>query len=294
MKKETHIEITNAILATMRTAQGSGKWIMPWSGQANGLPTNATTGAHYNGINVLVLWATATSKGYGTLEFATYKQWSDVGAQVQAGERATTVIKVGKFSRDNPADPDKPLSLPYMKAYAVFNAAQVSGYEATPIERPCLAARVESAEAFVSNTGATIKRDESRAFFSPSGDFIGMPSIDRFLDTQDATATENYYGTLLHELTHWTGHKPRLDRTYGKRFGDNAYAFEELVAEIGAAFLTAELGIEPEPRADHAKYLNHWIKALEDDPKAIFTAASAASKASVYLHGLQASMEHAA
>jgi antirestriction protein ArdC len=132
-----------------------------------------------------------------------------------------------------------------------------------------------------------VKHGGERAFYRPADDIIQMPERERFLGTETSTPTEAYYGTLLHELTHWTGAKKRCDREFGKRFGDQAYAMEELVAELGAAFLCADLGISVTPRQDHAAYIDNWLSVLKADKKAIFTAASKAAQASDYLAGLQ-------
>lgn len=146
---------------------------------------------------------------------------------------------------------------------------------------------LDAAEAFVAATGADIRHGGNHAFYRFPDDFIQMPERERFMGTETSTATESYYGTLLHE-THWTGCAKRCDREFGKRFGDDAYAVEELVAELGAAFLCDDLGITLEPRPDHAAYLDNWLKVLKADKKAIFTAASQAAKATDYLAGLQA------
>jgi antirestriction protein ArdC len=175
------------------------------------------------------------------------------------------------------------------RASYVFNADQVDGFEAPPLPEPKDPAQIlDRAEAFIAATGADIRHGGNRAFYRFPDDFIQMPERERFMGTETSTATESYYSTLLHELTHWTGSAKRCDRAFGKRFGDEAYAVEELVAELGAAFLCADLGITLEPRADHAAYIDNWLKVLKADKKAIFTAASQAAKATDYLAGLQA------
>lgn len=148
-------------------------------------------------------------------------------------------------------------------------------------------ARIEAADRFVANTGAVIHHGHPMACYRPAFDAIYMPDRAAFVATATSSATENYYSTLSHELTHWSGVEKRLDRQLGKRFGDDQYAVEELVAELGSAFLCAELGITPTPRQDHAQYLAHWLKVLKADKRALFAAAAAASKAVTYLNGLQ-------
>ncbi len=176
----------------------------------------------------------------------------------------------------------------FLKAYTVFNVEQVEGLPADlypaliPIPpAPAPLALVEAAETFIAHTGALVRHGGDRAFYAPGPDHIQLPPLAAFRDG------ESYSATKAHELVHWSGHSTRLARTFGKRFGDHAYAFEELVAELGAAFLCADLGITPETRADHAGYLAHWLKVLKADKRAIFTAASHAQQAADYLHQLQ-------
>lgn len=153
----------------------------------------------------------------------------------------------------------------------------MDGYEVALPEPKDPVQAITDADAFVTKTGAEVRHGGVRAFYRPSGDFIQMPDKERFTGSETSTATEGYYGTLLHELVHWTGIERRCDRQFGKRFGDDAYAVEELVAELGAAFLCADLGITPEPRPDHAAYIEHWLKVLKADNRAAFTAASKAA-----------------
>lgn len=266
---------------------GAGKWQMPWTPSAAGLPYNATTGRRYNGVNVLMLGMSAAADGRTGNGWASYKQWQGAGAQVRNGESGTMIVFAGSFT---PKDDDDANRRPvnFLRCSHVFNADQVDGYQAPPAPaRPALAERLAHAESFVTATRATIRYGQSRAYYAPELDYIAMPDFEDFRDTDTATATENAYGTLLHELTHWTSHKSRCDRELGKRFGSNAYAAEELIAELGAAFLSAQLSITPEPRADHAAYLASWLKVLKSDKRAIFTAAARASDAVAYLEKLQ-------
>lgn len=172
----------------------------------------------------------------------------------------------------------------------MFAAEQVEGFElpapSLPVQMDPVA-RLEAVEAFVASTGAVVAQGGSRAFYSPSQDAIQMPLREAFIGSPTSTPTETYYATLLHELIHWTAPEARCNRALGKRFGDQAYAAEELVAELGAAFLCAELGVTNEARADHAQYLASWLELMKSDTRAIFTAASQASRAVQFLETLQ-------
>jgi antirestriction protein ArdC len=174
------------------------------------------------------------------------------------------------------------------RASFVFNADQVDGY--TPPELPVLEDKttvIERAECFVQATQANVQHGGGSAYYRPQTDTIQMPERNLFIGTKSSTPTEAYYSTLLHELTHWTSHQSRVNRNLSKRFGDESYAMEELVAEFGAAFLCASLGVTLEPRADHAAYLDHWLKVVKADKKALFAAASKASEAVDFLTKLQ-------
>jgi len=286
-RRDLHQEITDKIVAAIEA--GAGQWRMPWVGQQGGLPYNATTSARYRGVNVLSLWLASTAAGYPMGAWGSYRQWAEKGAQVRKGEKGTVVVfyKPLAVTRETESGETETDQIPMLRYSHVFNVAQVDGFEIERPALPALAQRIEAAEAFVSRTGAIIRYGMGRASYSPSLDRVAMPDWEAFIDTATATATENAYGTLLHELTHWTGHEKRCARDFSKRFGSDAYAAEELVAELGAAFLCARLGITAEPRADHAEYLAHWLKILRGDKRAIFTAASKASAAVDYLAGLQ-------
>ena len=287
-KRDLHREITDKIVAAIEA--GAGEWRLPWVGHKGGMPVNAITGKAYRGVNIITLWLEGTARAYPSQEWASYKQWQAKGAQVRKGERGAMIVYYDAITREatNSATGETiEEHIPFLKYSHVFNASQVDGYQPAPVPRPNLAARIETAERFVMASGATVQYGLARAFYSQSRDIIGMPDWDAFIDTATASATENAYGTLLHELTHWTGHPSRCARDFAKRFGNEAYAAEELVAELGAAFLCGEIGIEAEPRADHAQYLSHWLVILKSDKRAIFTAASKASAAVDYLNAMQ-------
>ena len=177
----------------------------------------------------------------------------------------------------------------FARATPVFAAEQVDGYQPPVIDAPTVIPMtpIEQAEAFVAATGAQIDYGGTRAFYRPSTDSIQLPPREAFIGSPTSTPAESYYSTILHELTHWTSAESRCNRQLGKRFGDQAYAMEELVAELGAAFLCADLHITDEPRVDHAQYLASWLSVMKEDKKAIFTAASKASEAAAYLTGPQ-------
>jgi antirestriction protein ArdC len=270
---------------------GAGSRTMPWHkrGAAAGVPFNASTGKGYQGVNVLLLWGAADAMGYTDCKWATYKQWQALGCQVRKGERATHCVKwkqvEGKRDEDTRADGSKrPLLIPL--GFSVFNVAQVDGEQpALPLgdDETVKFSPVERAEQVVQSAGAKLSHGGARAFYRPSTDEIVMPDKFRFTGTATSTAQECYYSTLFHEHVHWTGAEARCKRDLRGRFGDDAYAAEELIAELGAAFICARLGITNEARPDHAQYIDHWLKVLRGDNRAIFTAASRAQAATDFI-----------
>ncbi|WP_245766250.1 ArdC family protein [Sulfitobacter brevis] len=276
MKFDVHSQITNHIIAAIETA---GEFQTPWitrSGGSFARPVNVASKRPYNGINILNLWIASLSKDYPSNTWGTYRQWQQVGCQVRQGEKSSLVV----FYQNHTSEDEAPKHF-VARASRVFNAAQVDGFELqvenllnTPLFTP-----VARAEAFATHTGARIEENGEQACFVSSLDLIRMPERCRFIDTATTMAAEAFYGTLSHELVHWTGVSHRLDRDLSGRFGDQAYAMEELVAELGAAFLCSELGLAPVPREDHACYIKSWLAVLKQDKRAIFTAASKASQA---------------
>ncbi len=286
-RRSVYQEITNRIVEAIEA--GAPRFEMPWHrGHGGAIPTNARTGNPYRGINVVALWASASAGGYGSNIWATYRQWRLLGAQVRRHERGSLVV----FYRPREEDEDKyeedevdarsPRRL-IARASWVFNGDQVDGWATPEKEAPDPVSVIEQADALVRATGAAIKHGGGRAYYAPAADRIQMPARQRFTGTTTMSATEGYYATLLHELVHWTGHASRLKRDFGGRFGDEAYAIEELIAELGAAFLCAELSITNVPRPDHAAYIDSWLMVLRRDIRAIFTAATQAAKAASYL-----------
>lgn len=292
-KRDIYQEITGKIIVLLEQVEAQG-WQAPFAGlAAQGLPTNPVTGVAYRGINIPALWFDQQDKAFTSNQWATFKQWRDKGACVRKGEKASPIIfyKTLTKEEENGAGGPEEIHIPMMRFYSVFNANQVEGYEHGETVQPCdvdPVARIEHADHFCAATGADIRCGGAGAYYDRAGDFISIPETKYFRATETASATENYYATLLHELTHWTGAPHRLDRDKAKTHAERGkYAFEELVAELGAAFLCARLGITQSPREDHAQYLKGWLKALRNDTKFIFKAAAQAGKAAEYLNALQ-------
>jgi antirestriction protein ArdC len=289
--------VTDQVIEAIESSQAEG-YELPWhrSGADVFRPRNAVTGEPYHGINVVSFWAAAEISRFTSGTWATYKQWQSIGAQVQKGESSTVGVF---FKQYQPTDEEtgegekseetegeaESRTRWFARAFRVFNADQVDGYEAEELPEESLVERVGRADRFAQATGAEIQHGGGRAFYSPANDAIQMPEEVRFRDTGSSTATEGYYSTLFHELTHWTGPESRCDRDLTGRFGDASYAMEELVAELGAAFLCAELAISPQPRPDHAGYIAHWMEVMKADKRAIFTAAARANEAVGLLRG---------
>lgn len=290
--RDLHHQITAQIIAAMEGAPG--EFILPWRQDgAMRLPTNAFTDNPYSGINILSLWVAAQRQHFVSPLWATYRQWASLGAQVRQGEKATLIVFYKQYDvTPDPEDAADTGRRRVARASFVFNAAQVDGYAAAPAPTPLEpVGRIATVEHFIAATKATITYGGDRAFYIPSRDYIQLPDDHRFVGTATMHRQEALYATLLHELVHWSGAKHRLDRDLSGRFGTASYAAEELVAELGAAFLCSELGISNTVRPDHAQYLSHWLKLLKNDDRAIFTAAARASEAARFLHTLSASPE---
>lgn len=285
---DVYQQLTDRIVAQIET--GAGAFRLPWhkaGGMPLHMPENCDTKNRYRGMNVLSLWGTADERGYRSNVWGTYKQWQGRNAQVRKGEKGALVVVFKEWHvAPDPKDQTDDGKRLFARASWVFNAEQCDNVElpAAPDDRGPIQ-RLADVDAFLSSTGAVIRSGGNRAFYSPSTDHIQMPSDGLFFG-ENHERTEAWYSVALHELTHWSGAPKRLNREFGKRFGDQAYAFEELVAELGAAFLCASVGITQEPRTDHAQYLANWLKILKGDKRAIFTAASRASAAADYLAGL--------
>ena len=291
MKKDIKETITAQIIAMIKDAQESGSdFTMPFK-SLGGKPSNALTGKAYRGLNSLWLGM------LGLRTVATYKQWAELGYQVQKGCKSTP-ISVPMMGKDKKTGESKMFGF---RGASVFPASSVLHAEtgepwAEPElgERVDLTERLEAVDEYVNNLGFDIRHSaEGGAFYSPASDYIHMPYRSLFLATLSSSCTENYYSTLLHESAHCTGHKSRLDRLDLKN--KKGYAFEELVAELSAAFLCNHLDVSSTPRDDHAQYLASWLKALDGDNDYIFKAASEAQKVVDWMDAMQvAALENAA
>lgn len=288
-RRDLHADITSRIIAAIEADPGKPQ--MPWRRSTTPLwmPENALSNNHYNGINVVNLWVAAESRGFTSPLWATYKQWTELGAQVKKGAKSELVIFYKEFDVEPLADAaDDDGKRRVARASFVFNAAEVDGFDLPDAPaRLGPIARLEIADHFIRNTKATIAHGGERAYYRPAIDAIQMPDEHLFIGTDTMTRDESYYAVLLHELTHWTMHKDRCHRDLEPRFKRQAYAAEELVAEIGSAILCTEIGVTQDTRADHAQYVANWLQLLKNDPKAIFTAAAKASQAVAFLKGLQ-------
>jgi antirestriction protein ArdC len=289
-RADVYARITAKIVADLE--QGVRPWFKPWNAEhAAGKITRPLrhNGIPYKGINVVMLWSASVAKGYACPLWLTFKQAQALGGSVRKGEAGELVVYADRITRTETADNGQEVEreIPFLKGYTVFNAEQCEGlpaqYQARP-EAPALPAiaRLAHADRFFSQTGATIRHGGTRAYYAEGSDHVQMPPFETFRDA------ESHAATLAHELIHWTKHPSRLARDFGRvRFGDEGYAKEELVAELGSAFLAADLGLTPDVQPDHAAYIGNWLKALKDDRKLIFTAASHAQRAADYLHSLQ-------
>lgn len=276
MKPTIYEQVTSTIVSAIE--DGSGSFTLPWHRSGLTMPRNPTTEREYAGVNILGLWASAAINGYTSSDWASYKQWQERGAQVTKGAKSTVVVFYKPLPVENEEDPK--FVLRYSR---VFNASQVEGYEPPDVPKGDPIDRLEDAETAIRATGIPIKEQGERACYVPSRDEVYIPDDWRFFDTPTSTRQEAFYSTIFHELTHATGHKTRLDRSLKGKFGDPEYAFEELVAELGAAFCCARLGISAHPREDHAQYIENWLAAMKSDSRAIFKAAAFAQKATDYL-----------
>jgi len=285
-KFNVYQSVTSKIIEAIEN--GPGEVRMPWHvpGIA-AFPTNAVTHGEYRGVNVLSLWIDAQLRGYPSQLWASYRQWKQIGAQVRKGEKGSLVVfyKRIETSVHEEEDHERDGKLRFVaRASWVFNVAQVDGFVPPPdTQRPSEFERLREVEAFVDAIDAKVEHGHPMARYRRDIDTIEMPSAEWFVGTPTSSPQEAFHGVLLHETVHWVGAEHRLNRTFGKRFGDANYAMEEMVAEIGAAFLCAAFGISNEPRPDHAAYIANWLKVLKNDPKAIFTAASQAQEAFEHL-----------
>lgn len=278
MAFDLYQNVTARILSELEN--GSAPWVKPWSATpGKNVPTNAKTGVGYRGCNVILLWM--VGHRFASPRFVTYLQAQELGGNVRKGEHGFQIVKVinGIDKKRKNANGD-PATYTTMKYFTVFNIDQCDGLDlpaADAVKSNNPDERDATIDEFIALTGANYREGAGgdKAFYTTAGDFVAMPAFEAF------KSAATYYATAFHELGHWTGNAKRLDRTFGKRFGDQAYAAEELVAELTAAFLCAEFNIDGELR--HAGYIANWIALLKSDDRAFFTAASAAQKAADYL-----------
>jgi len=277
MHQSIYDTVTNRIIENLE--KGCIPWIKPWHTE-NTLDRNIKSGNEYNGINRVILGMS----GYQSNIWGSFKQWKDLGANVKLHEKGTQIVFYSpvKTNSINPETNQSEESFyACMKTYYVFNAEQVEGIEIKnrDIEDKPFLNNVEI-DNMVMNTGASIRHSGNSAYYRPSEEYINMPVKSDFNDEA------GYYATLLHELTHWSGAKHRLDRTKGKRFADTAYAFEELIAELGSAFLCEKYSVKGDIR--HEGYIQSWLKALKNDNKMIFKASAYAQKSTDYIVNFEA------
>ncbi|WP_260582429.1 ArdC family protein [Sphingopyxis sp. PET50] len=286
-RADLYEEVTRRIISELEA--GRFPWVQPWGrgegegAVAPGLPRNALTGRPYSGVNILILWGAVIDHGWPSQTWLTFRQALAAGGSVRKGERGTAVVYADSFTpeaekeRAREAGEDAK-AIPFLKRFTLFNVAQCEGLgEGLAADPAPLPEReiVPLAEAVIAASGVDFRIGGDKAFYVPAHDFVGVPPQPAFFEQI------NYYRTALHELTHATGHVSRLDRKLMNGLGGKHYAREELVAEMGSAFLCAALGIVPTVR--HADYLAHWLELLNEDSRAIFRAASHASKAADWI-----------
>ena len=277
MRQDIYQKVTDKIIADLE--QGKLSWLKPWSsGNLEGKITKPLrhNGVPYNGINILMLWGAAVEAGYLSPFWMTFKQAKELGAHVKKGERGNLVVYANTITKTEEQDDGSEEQIEGLPEHYYAKPE--------PVIDPAL--RISHAEEFFANTDADIRHGGNRAYYRGGSDHVQMPHFETF------KSPESYYATLAHELTHWTKHNSRLGREFGrKKWGDEGYAREELVAELGAAFLCTDLELTPEPGTDHAAYIQSWLKVLKEDKRAIFSAAAHAQRAADFLHGFQPVIE---
>ncbi len=278
--RDLYSEVTSKIVAALEA--GTPPWIRPWSGDMEPFPTNGLSRRPYRGVNCVLLTLEAQLRGFSRNTWLSYRQARELGAQVRGGEHGTTVIFYKTLEVPQEVEDDaRPRVVPLLRSFTVFNVAQIDGLPdrlREPAAEPTGWVREQEPEKLLADSGAAIEHGGFAAFYSPADDRIQLPERELFADAGA------YYATALHELVHWTGHERRLNRSLGPRFREAAYAMEELVAEIGSAFLCAACRVEG--RLQHAAYVADWIRVLKDDKRAVFTAAAKAQQAADYVQNL--------
>ncbi|HRN64121.1 MAG TPA: zincin-like metallopeptidase domain-containing protein [Alicycliphilus sp.] len=279
-KTDLYQSVTDRIVAALEA--GAPPWVCPWvRGPGLAAPANLGSGRPYRGINVLLLNLQAASCGYTLNRWLTYRQALALGAQVRRGEQGTPVVFFKLLEVEgadaSAVDPTDRKVVPLLRSFTVFNAAQVDGLPAGLLPEPVAQdwSPVSAADEVLARSGAVIRHGGVQAYYSVAKDLICLPEPARF------SCAEDYYRVALHELTHWSGHADRCNRPLLGRQHIEAYAFEELVAEMGSTFLCGHCGLPAS--LQHASYVQDWLQALRNDRRLIFTAAALAQKASDYL-----------
>ncbi|MEH2519068.1 antirestriction protein ArdC [Bradyrhizobium sp. AZCC 1610] len=282
-----YTEITNKIIAELEA--GRVPWVQPWGTAAIkaplAMPRNAATQRRYSGINVLILWGAVVERGFSGQSWLTFRQALSLGGHVRKGERGTTVVYADRFTpedeRRRAAEAgEEPGAIPFLKRFTVFNTDQCDGLPAdiaTTAPPPLPGVIEPTVEVLIKTISIDFRIGGNRAFYAPAEDYVQVPPPAAYFEPI------NWHRTALHELCHASGHPSRLNRDLGGAYGTKKYAFEELIAELGAAFSCASLGIVPTVR--HADYIGSWLEVLRGDNRAIVRAASCASKAADYLLG---------
>ena len=285
-RQDVYSRITSQIIASLE--QGVRPWVKPWNAEhAAGritLPLRFN-GQPYSGINILSLWMSASAQGFAAPIWMTFRQAIELNAHIRKGEKGSLVVYASAITRtehNEETGEDVEREISYLKGYTVFNVEQIDGlpdhYYAKAAPKLDPVARIDRAENFFAASMATIRHGGNRAYYAQEPDYVQMPPFESFRDA------ESYYSTLAHEMAHWTKHPSRLARDLGrKQWGDEGYAQEELVAELGAAFLCAHLEMAVVPREENASYIANWLEVLKNDTRFIFKASAHAQRAADYL-----------
>lgn len=286
-RADIYARITSEIIAAIEA--GPGEFWMPWhhDGAPGAIPRNIASGKAYRGVNVLSLWAAGAGLGFSSGLWGTYRQWSEIGAQVRKGEKGAPVVFWKRLDDEEaPASPDAKSGTERQarmlaRGYTVFNADQVEAFQEAPPPALEPKERIGRADAFIAALGIAIEHGGVEAYYSPAADRVQLPDFERFYDVQ------SYYAVCLHECGHATGAKHRLDRDLTGRFGTDSYAMEEMCAELAAGFVLADLGISHHPRPDHAAYICTWLEVLKADSRALFSVSSRAQSIADWMHARQ-------
>jgi antirestriction protein ArdC len=291
-RQDVYTRITNQIISHLE--KGVRPWCRPWNAEHAAGRINRPlrhNGQPYSGINVLSLWASAMTQNFAAPIWMTFRQATEFNAHVRKGEKGSLVVyanSITRTERDEKTGDEIDREIPFLKGYTVFNVEQIEGLpeiyyaKAAPVRDPV--ARIDHAEKFFAGIGATVRHGGNRAYYAQELDYVQMPPFEAFRDA------ESFYSTMAHELSHWTKHPARLNRDFGRKsWGDEAYAFEEIIAEISSSYVCADLELALEPREENAAYIATWLEVLKNNRHAIFTAAAHAQRAADYLHSFSKS-----